>query len=538
MKHDTVAQPSGSWHAVASIEQLQHAGRMVVKLHGKQLALFSHGEAVHACNNRCPHEGYPLAEGALGPDCVLTCHWHNWQFDLRDGSNVHGGDGLAVYPVAQRDGQVWVDLSEPAPAVRQQQHLAALAQAMADDDLPRIAREAARLEAAGGTADAALRQGILQSHERLRYGMTHAWAAADGWVRLRDELEPPAQRLACLAEALSHIARDTLREPPWPLPAAQSVAWNAQLFLDRVEAQDEAGASAQLLAGLEQASAQQLDACLTEAALAHYNDFGHSLIYLVHVRSLVQRLGPGVAPALWQGWLRALRFGTREDLLPDFRAYAPAMAQWPAAFGRGNAVPNPQAWFGLAPKAALALTLQHAANCEPLALHEALMCVGAMHLAHFDTVWQDRSDGPVADNIGWLDFSHALTFAHAVRVQCVMHPHLWPAALAQMTLFAARNAKYLRAPDQAGPVGMHVDAALFDAQCIARLLDHGLAPHIFPAHLLKTWLAVRDEIRLGVAATTAAWLRAAVVQLFAARLKQRHVMRNAQQALEIVQRGG
>ncbi len=537
MTKDDVAQPTGSWHAVASLEQLRRNGRMVVKLPGKQLALFSHGDAVHACNNRCPHEGYPLAEGALGPDCVLTCHWHNWQFDLRDGSNLHGGDGLTIYPVAQRDGQVWVDLSEPAPALRQQQHLAALEQAMADDDLPRIAREAARLQAAGGTADDALRQAILQSHERLRYGMTHAWAAADGWLRLRDELEPPAQQLACLAEALSYIARDTLREPPWPLPAPQSVVWNAQLFLNRVEAQDEAGAGAQLLAGLEEAPPQQFDACLTEAALAHYNDFGHSLIYLVHVRSLVQRVGPSVAPALWQGWLRALRFATREDLLPDFRAYAPALAQWPAAFGRSTAVPDPQAWFGLAPRAALALSAQHAAQCVPLALHQALMCVGAMHLMHFDAAWQDRSDGPVRDNIGWLDFSHALTFAHAARVQCVKHPQLWPAALAQMTLFAARNAKYLRAQDQAGPTGMH-DAATFDAQCIVRLLDHGTAPHIYPAHLLKTWLAVRDEIRLGVAPATTSWLRAAVVQLFAACLKQRHILRNAQQALDIVQRGG
>ncbi len=538
MKEDAVAQPAGSWHAVATLEQLRRNGRMVVKLPGKQLALFSQGDAVHACNNRCPHEGYPLAEGALGADCVLTCHWHNWQFDLRDGSNLHGGDGLTIYPVAQRDGQVWVDLSEPAPALRQQQHLAALEQAMAEDDLPRIAREVARLQAAGGTADDALRQAFMQSHERLRYGMTHAWAAADGWLRLRDELEPPVQRLACLTEALSYIARDTLREPPWPLPVPQSVVWNAQLFLNRVEAQDEAGAGAQLLEGLAQAPPQQFDACLTEAALAHYNDFGHSLIYLVHVRSLVQRLGPSVAPALWQGWLRALRFATREDLLPDFRAYAPALAQWPAAFGHNTAVPDPQAWFGLAPRAALALSAQHAAQCVPLALHQALMCVGAMHLMHFDAGWQDRSDGPVGDNIGWLDFSHALTFAHAVRVQCVEHPHLWPAALAQMTLFAARNAKYLRAQDKAGPVGMHGAAAEFDTLCIARLLDHGAAPHIFPAHLLKTWLATRDEIRLGVAPATSAWLRAALVQLFAARLKQRHVLRNAQQALDIVQRGG
>ena len=50
---------------------------------------------MHACNNRCPHEGYPLVEGALDAEsCILTCHWHNWKFDLRTGANHYGGDNL------------------------------------------------------------------------------------------------------------------------------------------------------------------------------------------------------------------------------------------------------------------------------------------------------------------------------------------------------------------------------------------------------------------------------------------------------------
>ena len=53
--------------AVADLEELRARGAMVVKRGKKQIALFASGPAVYACNNRCPHEGYPLSEGTLIP---------------------------------------------------------------------------------------------------------------------------------------------------------------------------------------------------------------------------------------------------------------------------------------------------------------------------------------------------------------------------------------------------------------------------------------------------------------------------------------
>ena len=58
--------------------------------------------------------------------------------------------------------------------------------------------------------------------------------------------------------------------------------------------------------------------------------------------------------------------------------------------------------------------------------------------------------------------------------------------------------------------------------------------YIVPAHWLKTWAAVRDEIALGIPAATADALRAAVNRLFAAHFKQRHLLRTAHQALAFV----
>ncbi len=76
------------WISAMPLERLRRDGKVVAKLGGKQIALFAAGDTVFACNNRCPHEGYPLREGTLDSDCVLTCNWHGWKFDLRTGDNL------------------------------------------------------------------------------------------------------------------------------------------------------------------------------------------------------------------------------------------------------------------------------------------------------------------------------------------------------------------------------------------------------------------------------------------------------------------
>ena len=540
-----------AWHNAVALDRLTAAGRTVVRAGGKQLAIFMHEGRVHACNNRCPHEGYPLVEGsvesAAGGECVLTCQWHNWKFDLASGANRDGGDALRIYPVKVEAGAVWVDVRDPPPSERVAQALTQLDAAMADFDAPRIARELARLGKAGAAPEVALVHAVARSHTRLRYGMTHAWAAAEVWLRLRDTLTDETQRLACAAEVFAHIAFDTLREPAFPF-SDECRPWNDLEFESAVEAQDEARAAA-LLNGAAQRglSFTELEPALSRAALAHFNDFGHSLIYLVHLRALLDRLGQDAQAPLLLGWLRALIFATREDLLPDFRAYAPALAAWPAAAsdlanapdtaGTLAADVNAAAFEARSVRATLAAVLASAATTAPLRIHHALMQAAALHLIRFDERVDQRADNPVADNVNWLDFTHAITFGHALRLQCGRQPSLWPQGLLQLAMFVGRNSGYLD-PAVSSNAALQrwavPDVPAFDAHCIATVLDPGLALHILPAHLLKTWAAVRDEVALGVPDATAQALRAAVNRLFKARLKQRHVLRVAHQALGFV----
>jgi nitrite reductase/ring-hydroxylating ferredoxin subunit len=540
---------SAEWTRAIDVSGVQPGSPVAVKLAGKHVSLFSHGGEILACNNRCPHEGYPLVEGALDAECRLTCHWHNWKFDLRTGANEYGGDNLRTYPVKVDNGFVWLDLSDPPAEVRIARALSAIDEAMLDVDAPRLAREIARLAKAGASPERALSHAIDASNARLRYGMTHAYAGAEAWFRLRDRLTGETERLACATEALVHISHDVRGEPPAPY-ASECIQWAATTFLAAIEAQDEAQAIAQVNGALDEGLRfVDLEPALTSAALAHYADFGHSLIYLTHVRRLIDRLGRDTERPLLHSWVRSLVYATREDLLPDFQGYANALHEWPRAAARKPAAPSspmPSAalFEGTSIREALAAALEIAAF-PPLIIYHALFDAAARQLLRFDETHALAADNPVSDNVGWLDFSHALTFAHALREQCMRLPEqeggLWPRGLLQLALFVGRNKSYLAAAlDSRSELERWsvADEPEFHRRAIATIVDHGVGLPIFPVHWLKTWTAVRDEVAIGLSPSARLAGLAAVNRLLAVRFKQRHPLRNAHQALGFVAREG
>ncbi len=524
-----------TWIASVPIERLRHEGKLATKLGGRQLALFLRDGEVFACNNRCPHEGYPLAEGSLDAACVLTCNWHNWKFDLRSGDTIIGGDRLRIYPVKLVDGVVWIDITDPSPEERRADASRALHDAVDKHDYDRIARELARFARAGGDMLDGLREAIARAHDRLEFGTSHALAASECWVRLHDGIDAEAPRLATLVEAIGHIGWDVLRERQFPFADTIAV-YSAPTLLAAIEAQDEAAAVAQLRGALAQGlGIAALEPVLTEAALGHYADFGHSLIYVMHARRLIARLGPAVETPLLLALLRSLINASREDLVPEFRDYADSLRDWPTT-GAGSALPlEPAALIGRSARDSLARLVAAAQDAPIRALFDALLGANALNMLRFDLAHQARSDNGVDANVGWLDFTHGLTFANAVRVQCDRFPSLWPAGLLQMACFVGRNAGYTDAalPLETWRVG---DQGAFFARLGERLLDHGERDYIHSAHYLKTYCAVREEVEAGLPPDIEALMLAALHRFFDSPLKRKHVLRNARQALAFVAR--
>jgi hypothetical protein len=146
---------------------------------------------------------------------------------------------------------------------------------------------------------------------------------------------------------------------------------------------------------------------------------------------------------------------------------------------------------------------------------------------------QERTDNNVADNIGWLDFTHAITFGNAVRLQCRKFPELWPQGLLQMACFVGRNSGYVDKAVMLDDWRVQ-DRGTFEQECVARLMDHREPDYIHSAHLVKTFLAAREEIAADVPEATADVVMAAVRRYFASPLKRKHAKRTAHQALDFV----
>jgi nitrite reductase/ring-hydroxylating ferredoxin subunit len=513
--------------------ELGNHGRKLVRCGGKQVLLIAEQDRLFAIANRCPHEGYPLSEGTLGLGCVLTCNWHNWKFDLASGEALVGRDPVRTYEVAERGGEIFIDVSDPPADTRRARTLSGIAAAVSDNDRPRMAREVARLERAGFDTREALAHGFRLCNGRLEGGMTHAHAAAADWLALASSATTATERLAALLEPLGHIAWDTQGADDFPYPEAVA-EWNETGFVAAVEAEDETAAIARVRGALMQKLPYaSLRAAIGEAALAHYAGFGHCAIYTLKAGQLIERLGDEIAEPVLLALTRMLVRARREERLPELRGYARALADWD---GAGHAAARMEDFTRLSIDGALRRTLS--SSGRPMReLFDALIGAAAFNLLHFDTAFERASDNAIADNVGWLDFTHALTFANACRHICEERPDLWPRAALQLALFVGRNRKYVRAGEEEARWRVD-DRRTFLGDATTALYDHGIPEPIVACHRLKVVLAVEDELAAAPDAPWANAICAAVNRYLHTPMKRHHGLRLAAQALDFVANEG
>ncbi|WIY00931.1 thiamine pyrophosphate-binding protein [Amycolatopsis mongoliensis] len=106
------------WHRVDPADVPDEGRVRSVTVGGRSVALSRCGARLGALENRCPHQGGPLGEGSIEKG-LLRCPWHGYDYDPISGQPPEGfSDGVATYPVEQREDGVFVQLPEPAKAVR------------------------------------------------------------------------------------------------------------------------------------------------------------------------------------------------------------------------------------------------------------------------------------------------------------------------------------------------------------------------------------------------------------------------------------
>lgn len=74
---------------MATLDEVPPGSAREVEHEGRIYALFNIDGVVSAVDGICPHQGGPLADGAIEGTCV-ACPWHGWQFDVRTGDTPLG----------------------------------------------------------------------------------------------------------------------------------------------------------------------------------------------------------------------------------------------------------------------------------------------------------------------------------------------------------------------------------------------------------------------------------------------------------------
>ena len=269
---------------VASLAELQAAGRLVVHHDHHVVCLFVDGDEVHAVDNRCPHMGFPLHRGTVC-DGILTCHWHHARFDLKTGGTFdQWADELRRFPTRVDDDAVLIDVTQPGhPVARQRVRL----QDGLERDIPLVLAKAVLvlLESDGRGTDtfgAGLHFGVRRRGGGWFRGLTTLVC----FMNLTPRLDPD-DRAAALYHGLADVASDSVMGPPHipldPLPGtAPGPERLALWFRNFVDVRDAEGAERALISAVRGgASPSDLADMLFAAATDHrYLDGGHTLDFV------------------------------------------------------------------------------------------------------------------------------------------------------------------------------------------------------------------------------------------------------------------
>lgn len=118
-------------HIVAPADEIDDGERILVELEGREIGIFRTNGQFHALLNWCPHQGGPLCKGGCtgrqraeydretrrvefewtDEGEILTCPWHDWEFDIKTGENIPREDiKIPKYPVRIEEGSLVVDV--------------------------------------------------------------------------------------------------------------------------------------------------------------------------------------------------------------------------------------------------------------------------------------------------------------------------------------------------------------------------------------------------------------------------------------------
>ena len=406
-----------------TIDDLAVGSMRMIRLGGRRLVLVRTSTGVYALDQNCPHEGYGLTQGDLSGD-VLTCAWHNWKFDVTSGSCVLGEEDVQTHDVAvDDDGSLRITLAERDPEAMRPKLIGSLRSGIEHQRVGQISRDVVRLLQGHTNPGELVWEAVNYGAPRAEFGWGHSIASATDCLAMVDLYEGDGRALPVVQAIAGTAETERGRQlNPLPTPVADIPDRAEQDFRSLIETEQLESAQALVLGAIHHGlDASELRRWFTGAVSDHHLSYGHAAIYAQKAFQLLDAIGWERADTVLPHLVPTIVYGTREDNLPYMRPFTKALAAIDlAALCEIDVDP---AWSddGML-RAALvadgdrtgpiraAVSALHAGAGIPGILDAVSLAVSERML-RYDT----SGEFDFHDDFGWLDITHGLTYANAVR---------------------------------------------------------------------------------------------------------------------------
>ncbi len=496
-------------NAQLTLDDLAVGSMKMIKVDGHRVCLVRTADGLHAIDHACPHEGYGLTQGDLDGDLV-TCAWHNWKFRVTDGACVQGEESVQTHEVTvAADGAVQVAIRRPDPVERRQQLLVSLRGGIDRNYTGQVARDVVRLLQADANPGELIWEAIAHGAPRAEFGWGHSIASATDCLAMIDLYEGD-QRALPIVQGIMGIAESERGRPVNPLPEpAPASAATAAAFRAAVEAEQIEDAQAHVLAAIERGDgADDLRPWFTAVVSDHHLSYGHGAIYTQKAFELLDMIGWERSATVLPHLVPTLVYGTREDRLPYMRPFMKALdgVDLPAL----AAVAPVDGWIDdgtlldallgdrrTAPADATVAALRAGASVD--AVLDVVVRAVSERMLRYDVAGEFE----FADDFGWLDITHGLTYANAVRwhhSQAVERGSGTSPDLLRLALFTTFLAHWtgrhewhtgVAERDEVEPLGATLD--VYSSELQRQSLLDGTTAFIVHAHAVKTSRAAAVE---------------------------------------------
>ena len=489
---------------VGHLDTLAVGAMKMVRVDGHRLCLIRTSEGVFAIDHACPHEGYGLTQGDLDGD-LLTCAWHNWKFRVSDGACVLGEENVRTHEATvAADGAISVTVSRPDPAVLRPQLIESMRRGIANDYIGQVSRDVVRLLQNSANPGELIWEAVAYGAPRAEFGWGHAIASATDCLSML-HLYDGDQRALPLVQGIAGIAEEERGRPvnPLPRPAATVGAEPAADFRRFVETEQVEPAQAVLLGAIDAGwDADRIRPWFTGIVSDHHLSYGHAAIYSQKAFQLLDMIGWERASTVLPYLVPTIVYGTREDKLPYMRPFVKALGQLDLA---ELAEIEPVA--GWQDDGRLLEAQLGEARVEPLHAAVAALQAGAGIDRLLDVVvaavsermlrYEPSGEFDFHDDFGWLDITHGITYANAVRWHNAYLPGPDSVRLALWCVFQANwtgRHEWHTGVGRTADIEPRSDDLRTYGEALQReaLLD-GTTAFIVHAHAVKTSVAATEE---------------------------------------------